>query len=489
MSSAPCARWPRSFKSAVVICAFMLAVASAPPATADVDAVPTPPSPTAPCNAISPFAFPCVGTGKFADAVAAECRRVGVNDNLCLVPLAAKVTQAATVAYLQSWVHRTAQFQYALGNAVPFRDAQWIGTHNSFNSLVSQFTPSHADSNQQLSMPQQFDIDARSIELDLHYIPQIAQLGGRAVTVCHGRGPSQANLGCTTEPVLTKVLPPITDWLNANPSQVVLILIEDQLKDPTAYASALDTLERQLRRPDGSSLIYHPTPAEITANGCADFPRNISRDEVRTAGAQVVLVSDCVPSWGTTVFNWEGQEVQSGSTFGYQAYPKCDATYGPAVYATNIVRYFEDSTFISALINPTRPPNNPAALTPTKAQSMTNCGVNLFGFDQLLPEDGRIQGTLWSWAPDEPRASVGTCTLQRADSRWAAAPCGATHPAGCQSASGTWTVTAPVTFANAPAACAAVGLTFGLPRTGVQNSRLHAVAGPAGGAWVNYTIT
>lgn len=222
-----------------------------------------PPSPTAPCNAISPFAFPCVGTGKFADAVAAECRRIGVNDNLCLVPLASKVTQAATVAYLQSWVHRTAQFQYALGNPVAFKDAQWIGTHNSFNSLVSQFTPSHADSNQQLSMPQQLDIDARSIELDLHYIPQIGQLGNRAVTVCHGRGPDQANLGCTTEPVFTKVLPTITDWLNTNPNEVVLILIEDQLKDATAYASALDTMERQLRRPNGTSLIYHPAPPTL----------------------------------------------------------------------------------------------------------------------------------------------------------------------------------------------------------------------------------
>nr|WP_253861510.1 hypothetical protein [Mycobacterium asiaticum] len=468
--------------------AFILALTSAPPVRADVNEVPTPPSPTAPCNAISPFAFPCVGTGKFADAVAAECRRLGVNDNLCLVPLAHKVTQAATVAYLQSWTHRTAQFQYALGDSVPFANAQWIGTHNSYNSLAHQFTPSHADSNQQLSMTQQLDIDVRSIELDLHYIPQINQLGRRAVAVCHGRGPTQANLGCTTEPLFTKVLPAITDWLNANPNEVVLILIEDQLKDATAYASALDTLEQGLRRPNGTSLIYHPNPADITPNGCAFFPRTISRNDVRAAGAQVVLVTDCVPAWGNTVFNWEDEELQSGSTFGYQPFPKCDATYGPPVYATKIIRYFEDSIFVSALADPTRPPNNPEALTPTKTQSMTNCGVNLFGFDQLLPEDGRLQGTLWSWAPDEPRASAGTCTLQGVNGRWVAAACGSAHPAGCQTGAGTWSVTAPVTFTNAPAACAAMGSNFALPHTGLENSRLNAVAGPAGGAWVQYTI-
>lgn len=479
----PSAPW---LKCAVVMSASLLAIASASPVTADVNDVPTPPSSVAPCNAISPFAFPCVGTGKFADAVSAECRRIGVSDNLCLVPLSHKITQAATAAYLQSWVHRAARFQYALGDSVPFRDAQWVGTHNSFNSLAHQFTPSHADSNQQLSMTQQLDIDARSIELDLHYIPQIDQLGKRAVTVCHGRPPNQGNLGCTTEPVLTKVLPDITAWLNANPNEVVLILIEDQLKDPNAYASALATLEGGLVRPNGTSLIYHPNPVDILPNGCANFPRNISRNDVRTAGAQVVLVSDCIPNWGSAVFNWEGQELQSGSTFDYQPFPKCDASYSAPVYANNIIRYYEDSTFISALINPSRPPNNPAALTPTKAQSMTNCGVNLFGFDQLLPEDGRIQGTLWSFAQDEPRAGAGQCTLQRSEGHWVAAPCTDPHPAACLSGAGVWSVSAPVAFAGAPAACG--GSAFGLPRTGVQNSRLHAVAGPAGGAWVNYPI-
>lgn len=119
---------------------------------------------------------------------------------------------------------------------------------------------------------------------------------------------------------------------------------------------------------------------------------------------------------------------------------------------------------------------------------MTDCGVNLFGFDQLLPEDGRIQASLWSWAPDEPRVGAGNCTLQGADGRWVAAPYTDAHPAGCMGATGTWTVTpSPVTFATAPAACAAVGSNFALPRTGNQNARLHAVAGAAG-AWVQYTL-
>ncbi|MFL6024346.1 MAG: hypothetical protein ACJ72O_13490, partial [Marmoricola sp.] len=98
------------------------------------------PSPTAPCDAISPIAIPCVALGKTFDAVAAECRRVGIPDTLCTLPLAHNVTQAARDAYLASWVHRTAQFQYGLGDQLPFRDVAWLGTHNSFNSLSDSFT-------------------------------------------------------------------------------------------------------------------------------------------------------------------------------------------------------------------------------------------------------------------------------------------------------------------------------------------------------------
>lgn len=81
--------------------------------------------------------------------------------------------QAARDAYLQSWVHRTARFQDALQDPVPLRETQWLGTHNSFNSLSDSFTVSHADSNQQLSLAQQLDIDVRALELDLHYLPRL----------------------------------------------------------------------------------------------------------------------------------------------------------------------------------------------------------------------------------------------------------------------------------------------------------------------------
>jgi hypothetical protein len=403
-----------------------------------------------------------------------------------VLPLAHKVTQAARDAYLQSWVHQVAKFQYALGDSLPLRDAQWLGTHNSFNSLADSFTVSNLDSNQQLSLTQQLDLDMRSIELDLHYIPRLELLGGRGVTVCHGQGPELGDLGCTFEPLFTTVLPKIATWLNGagHTNEVVLLYLEDEMKNPAAYASTIATLDKVLRRPDGSSLIYRPDPADKAANGCTPLPLGVSRDDVRASGARVVLVGSCAPGWSADVFDWSSDHVEGGSAAGYQDYPACDATYGQGVYDDKLVRYFEDSTLVSALLDPTRPPADPEALTPTKVRSMTDCGVNLFGFDQILPEDGRIQSSLWSWAPDEPRTANGGCTLQGADGRWVAATCADPHPAACVER-GSWSVTDPVTFADAPAACAALGATFGLPRAGDQNSRLHAVASGAGGAWVD----
>ncbi|BBX73284.1 hypothetical protein H7H78_04995 [Mycobacterium shinjukuense] len=489
----PRARWlqsVQSVQSAVVVSAVVVVLTTAAPVVADAGEVGTRPPPTAPCDAISPIAIPCVALGKFADAVAAECRRVGIPGTRCGLPLAHRVTQAARDAYLQSWVHRTARFQYALQDPLPMRDAQWLGTHNSFNSLSDSFTISHADSNQQLSLTQQLDIDVRSIELDLHYVPRLELHGAPAVTVCHGLGPKNANLGCTVEPSFANVLPQIANWLNTpgHTDEVILLLIEDQLENAAAYASAVATLDHVLRRPNGTSLIYHPDPGQRAANGCVKFPLDASRDDVRASGARVVRVSSCVPSWSADVFDWAGREVQGGSTSRYQPYPACDATYGGAVYAARLVRYYEDSTLVSALADPTRPPANPEALTPPKVQAMTDCGVNLLGLDQLLPEDGRIQASLWSWAPDEPRAGAGTCTLQGADGRWVAAPCGDAHPAACRDATGTWPVTALVAFAGAASACAAIGADFALPRTGDQNAGLHSVAGAAGGAWVNFVV-
>src|SRR5437763_7160075 len=98
-----------------------------------------------------------------------------------------------------------------------------LATHNSFNSVNYSPTASHTDSNQQLSLTQQLDVDMRSLELDLHFFPSLSTGGQKTVVVCHARGPDEENFGCTNEPPFTEVLPQIADWLTAHPSQVLLL--------------------------------------------------------------------------------------------------------------------------------------------------------------------------------------------------------------------------------------------------------------------------
>jgi hypothetical protein len=435
------------------------------------------------CEQASPLAIACIALDKLAEGVSAECRALGLPAADCVLPLGHQVIADADAAYLASWTHAAVAFQYQLGNPLPLGQAQWLGTHNSFNSPADGLTLSHEDSNQQLTLSQQLNIDIRSLELDTHW-------NGKRVIICHGQGANELNLGCTWEPPLTKVLPEIDTWLVDHPTQVILLYLDDNFGPAKAYTETVSDLEAGLRRAGGSSLIYHPQPSAITARGCADMPLGVSRAQILASGAQVMIVANCRSGWSSDVFGWDRNHVESGSTANYRPYPACDATYSRAVYNSNLVRYFEDSTLVSAVTgSPTATPAQYAAnlLSPAKVAAMTGCGVNLFGFDQILPDDGRLAASVWSWAPGQPVAAAGACAAQGADGRWRTRGCDGALPAACSTVGGGWALSAPTDFAGAGAACGAAGGTFDLPRTGYANSVLHATAG-ARSVWVNYTL-
>jgi hypothetical protein len=441
------------------------------------------------CNGASPSAAACIGADKLAERAAAECRRIGRPANDCTLPLGHQVAGDLTGAYLKSWLHTAAAFQYSLGDRVPFGDAQWLGTHNSFNSVSDSPTLSHTDSNQQLTLTQQLDIDIRSLELDLHWLPSPNAGGGNAVVVCHGRGPDEQDLGCTNERLLSQVLPEIASWLNAHRHAVLLLYLEDELGDATGYAQTVQVLDSVLRRPGGSSLIYRPTKSQTTSKGCANLPLGITRDDVRARGARVVLVGNCRSGWAADVFGWDDVHVESGSTPGYRPFPACDSTYPRATYDAKLVRYYEDSTWLSSAIDPTGSPAAHAAesLTPAKVAAMTRCGVNLYGFDQLLPDDGRIEASIWSWAKDEPKRAAGRCAVQGADGRWRTRNCDVERRAACLGPQG-WKLTQRVfSWDEAETACVKRGLILGIPRTGYDNSLLRTVA--KGEVWLGYRLT
>src|SRR3954449_8704693 len=322
--------------------------------------------------------------------------------------------EADVAGWDQTWTHRALAFQYALGNDVPLRDAPWIGTHNSFNSIAEMGnTVSDTDSNQQLSLLDQLAVDVRSLELDLH------SFAGRQV-VCHARGSDQEHAGCSIEREVGPVVGEIGGWLREHRDQVLLLYLEDHLDGATDHDAATAAIRAGL-----GDVIYEP-PAGA---GCPKLPLSVPRSDVLAAGRQVVIVSGCGEgaAWPGIAFDWS-DHVENGSAAAFRDFPDCGPDHTRAVYDATLVRYYEDSTWLSATVDG----GEPGGLTPQVAAAMMRCGVDLLGMDQLLPGDGRLDALVWSWAQDEPRAGGGDCATMGADGRWSATSCRTHAPLACR---------------------------------------------------------
>ncbi len=383
--------------------------------------------------------------------------------------------------YQQSWIHRALELQYDLGGDAPFRNSHWVGTHNSFNSRAEMGPALSAfDSNQKLRLVEQLRIDVRSLELDVHWFFR-PRLGGFAPVVCHA---TPQHAGCTTEKTLGPVLDEIGGWLRrpANEDEVLLLYLEDHLDNQVGYDTAAGIVEEKL-----GNLLYEPP-----GNGCTSLPLDLTRDAVRAAGEQVVVVSDCGigSEWPSVAFNWADAHLEK-RPFDYTDFPACaPQDFSRAEYQGTLIRYFEDSTKLTGTVGT---PDD--GITPRTAAQMSRCGVDLFGLDQLLPFDGRLQSLVWSWAPGQPREGGRECAVQRVDAvwpfgRWFARPCGLRQPVACRDGADWLVFKAPVRAANAEAACAVIGAEHAVPRTGYETQlvRLAMRAEGVSSAWLGYRL-
>ncbi len=343
------------------------------------------------------------------------------------------------------WLQDALAFQYHLGDPLPMVNAPWVGTHNSFNSPTEPGTLSSQDPNQKLSLSGQLDIGVRSLELDVHNI------AGTPI-VCHGEGADQAHLGCSTERTLAARLPEIRSWLDAHPSEVLLLYLEDHLE------GAYDTGAQVLRQGLGDKL-YLPPPGS-----CTQLPHALTRNQIRAAGKQVIIMSNCGEgtAWRSLVFASDERAKDEGGPRDFTVrYPQCD-------YSDRFQRFYEDSTKLSATVDQTNG-LPPAPLTPAITRAMTKCGVDLLGFDQLTSTDGRLAATIWSWAPGQPSGTG--CVLMR--TRFRVAPCTARHRFACRAADGRLTVSPTrAIWKRRPRGC-----RRGLPRTGYEAAKLRDASG------------
>jgi hypothetical protein len=195
--------------------------------------------------------------------------------------------------------------------------------------------------------------------------------------------------------------------------------------------------------------------------------------------------------WRSTVFD-DSVRAEEGNP-DFAGYPACTSpSVGLDAYGTKLVRFYEDSTFVSAAASGGDPGHR---MTVDEIRDMVRCGVNLFGLDQLDPSDPRLDAMVWSWAPNEPSTSAaGTCARSGADERFHAAACGSrVLRFACVDGNGGWFVSSTSGLPSAgQAACAhdVAGARFAVPGSGAHAQRLADAKSAAGvtDVWVGYAV-
>ena len=396
----------------------------------------------------------------------------------------------------EGWAQRALGIQYDVAGDVGWTNMPWIGTHNSYNSRQQTGVAlSSNDANQRITNVKQLEAGLRSLELDVHRFPDVP---GGPLRVCHARGADQGHLGCTTEKELGPTLAEITDWLDRpeNSQEVLLLYLEDHMGDAAGYNAAATVVTNRL-----GNRLYAPPPG-----GCSEVPATLTREQIQAAGKQALIVSDCGPNgatgWHGVAHNWNSH-VESRPVK-YEDYPSCGPNYTIPTYETRFVRYYEDRT---ALSNQVGPPTGVAkaddGITPPTAAAMARCGVDLIGLDLFDgPEDPRLEGLVWSWQVNRPRAprrGERDCAVQRTGvavdpalafpgspeparrAAWFDNRCKHLRPAACRDGAGAWTIVPRLrNWDAARAACERRGLVLGTPRTGYEAQELDQAIQAAG---------
>ena len=164
----------------------------------------------------------------------------------------------------------------------------------------------------------------------------------------------------------------------------------------------------------------------------------------------------------------------------YTEFPRCGQDYKRADYTQKIIRYFEDSTGLTSGSSTVGATTADDGITPDTAARMARCGVDLVDMDQILPDDGRLAGLVWSWAQDQP--AKGDCAVQVVSAkypfgRWESRPCTERHRIACRTRRGTWHIArgAALPARQGPGRCqrARTGAQNSVPRTGYEAQRLR----------------
>lgn len=429
---------------------------------------------------VGPRACRSVQAGTFVPAQA--CRRVdGLDESVCPTIDGREVNETAMAQFEASWLARALALQRRLDLRVPLSQALIPHTHNSANSSAYAPSVTTLDANQVLTITDQLRLGMRAIEIDVHWVPNPngdPDNGYRAVVQCHGEPVATPagviHGGCSVDTPLVDLLRELRAWLDANPEEVVLLYLENALDgDPAAHAAAATAIESTL-----GDLVARPA----IGGGCQSLPVTRSKQDLLDAGTPVLVTGNCGPGgWNDWVFDrYPSWDESGGSTFDCAS-----ARTAIGNFDDILVRRYEDSTWLSAMAGAG------SHIDAATMSEMVRCGVNLVGFDQLVPGDDRLPSLVWSWRVDEPAVgSTGACAALGTDGRFFADECGNPRPIACRTATDGWAVTAQAAeWADGDEVCRTAGqLGAGVPANGWDSGLLRAAANTAGApeVWLAY---
>lgn len=377
-----------------------------------------------------------------------------------------------------AWVDDALTHQRTLDQYAPLAQANFLMTHNSFNSTAYANIFSYwADPNQSLSLSDQLNAGVRSLELDTHWY-------NSALRLCHGQN---NHTGCAvTDRELKDGLQEVANWLRARPSELVVLYIEDHMDGH--YGDAVNYVHTRL-----GDMVYRPQ-----GGGCQGIPMTVAKSQLRQLGKQVLLMggSDVCTSnsgWASWAFAGVGDYLSgypTGSTDAIVGGDECNySKYPRSFYNNHWVRFYEDRTWISSTFGD---PDTP--ITADVVTKLQKCGVNLTGLDKLESGDSRRNAFVWSWDVNEPNDWGGNedCAQHWGNGRLNDAYCGNSMRFACKYSDGRWYVTqAAGPWINGSNQCAsetAGAARYATPVNGYDNERLKQAKQAAGSTdvWLNY---
>lgn len=395
-------------------------------------------------------------------------------------------------------IEQQLRLQHHLDYQVPLTQATFIGTHNSYNAESWGYVPGGVNelsvANHKANPVHQLNAGFRVLNFDIHTHPSIKE-----EVLCHYAG-NDSSLCSTSDVRLSFGLQELNDWLNRNPTEVVLLVIEDYIDidrhDEAVYTIAT-TVGDKVFKPNGGDNISSGVCNSLAVGA-------VTKQEVLDAGKQLIIADggahkDCsvYSVWESWVWHlaskafkgnlYEGETGEKCSVSTVFPYYTCKTINSAAItrYSDKLSFLYEDRAAGDALTDAKH------ELSGEELSEALEMGAAVVGLDMALDIDRR-ESAVWSWDTHEPRNDNAweDCAYASSTGKWSAKACSANYRFACQNrTNGKWRVSPNAgAWQEGDTACQSLGSDyfFSVPVNANQNKALKDIA-DFESLWLNYS--